>query len=69
MGHCLCGLAVVVLAVAIFADAAHGQPPAKVLYADPLPPGAVARLGTLYKNGSDPFFNGLLGRIGNRGGR
>src|SRR5262249_36707544 len=29
------------------ADAVQGQPPAQDLYGDPLPPGAVARLGTV----------------------
>jgi WD40 repeat protein len=39
-------LTALLLALAVVATA-HGQPPAQDLYGDPLPPGAIARLGTV----------------------
>lgn len=47
MQRCIRMMAFLLLAMALFADAVHGQSPARDLYGDTLPSGAVARLGTV----------------------
>src|SRR5438132_6294998 len=54
-------LTFLVLALAFTADAGEGQPRAKDLYGDPLPPGAVARLGTVrWRHGALVTFAAFL---------